>query len=552
MGTGGAVDIEVGALMVRHCSISVMARALAPVVVFTTACGAVAGAPSGSPAPSATLASAPAQVPPPSLTQQKVDAALSALDGFVQDAMRRTGVPGVSVAVVYKDKVVYLKGFGVRKAGAAGAVNPDTVFQVASLSKPISSTVVAGVVGRRMVAWNDPVVKHEPKFALADPWVSGHVTLADLFSHRSGLPDHAGDLLEDLGYDRAYILQHLRREPLTPFRASYAYTNFGLTEAAVAVAKAAGTSWEDLAATTLYRPLGMKSTSSRFADYKKASNRALTHVKVNGTWQAKYVRDPDAQSPAGGVSSTARDMTQWIRLQLGNGRLGGKQVIDAAALAQTYIPEIVLGPPAVVGGRIGSYGLGWDTGRDDQGRLRLSHSGAFALGAATTVTLLPSEGLGIVVLTNGSPIGLPEAVSADFLDYAQYGKVSVNWLGFVGGIFEAMNAAARSKTDYSRPPAKATPAQALSAYTGTYANSYYGPMTVATSGNSLVMSLGPKPMRFTLQHYKGDTFSYQTTGENAVGLSGVTFAKGPSGTVTKVKVEHLNDNGLGTFTKPSA
>jgi CubicO group peptidase (beta-lactamase class C family) len=521
-------------------------------VVLTTACGAAAGAPSGSPTPSGTLAPAPAQLPPPSLTQQKVDAALRNLDGFVRDAMNRTGVPGVSVAVVYKDKVVYLKGFGVRKAGAAGAVNPDTVFQLASLSKPISSTVVAGVVGRHTVAWDDRVVKHDPGFALTDRWVTRHVTLTDLFSHRSGLPDHAGDLLEDLGYDRAYILKHLRYEPLAPFRASYAYTNFGLTEAAVAVAKAAGTSWDDLAATTLYRPLGMNSTSSRSADYEKASDRALTHVKVNGTWQAKYVRDPDAQSPAGGVSSTARDMTQWIRLQLGGGRLGGKQIIDPTALARTYVPEIVFSPPAVVGGHTGFYGLGWNVGYDDQGRLRLSHSGAFALGAATTVTLLPSEGLGIVVLTNSSPIGLPEALSADFLDYAQYGKVSVDWLGFAGGAFEAMNAAGHSKTDYSRPPANAAPTRSLSAYTGTYANPYYGPMTVATSGNSLVMRLGPKPMRFTLHHYKGNTFSYRTTGENAVGLSGVTFTKGSSGTFTKVTVEHLNDNGLGTFTKPSA
>jgi hypothetical protein len=245
-------------------------------------------------------------------------------------------------------------------------------------------------------------------------------------------------------------------------------------------------------------------------------------------------------------------MTQWIRLQLGGGRLGGKQIIDPTALARTYVPEIVFSPPAVVGGHTGFYGLGWNVGYDDQGRLRLSHSGAFALGAATTVTLLPSEGLGIVVLTNSSPIGLPEALSADFLDYAQYGKVSVDWLGFAGGAFEAMNAAGHSKTDYSRPPANAAPTRSLSAYTGTNANPYYGPMTVATSGNSLVMRLGPKPMRFTLHHYKGNTFSYRTTGENAVGLSGVTFTKGSSGTFTKVTVEHLNDNGLGTFTKPSA
>ncbi|KKD01993.1 serine hydrolase, partial [Streptomyces sp. WM6386] len=120
-----------------------------------------------------------------------------------------------------------------------------------------------------------------------------HVTVADLFSHRSGLPDHAGYLLEYLGFYRAYVLSHLRYEPLTPFRASYAYTNFGLTAAAQAVADEKGVSWEKLAADTLYKPAGMNSTSSRFEDYAKAADRAWGHVKTaDGDWKAEFVRDP--------------------------------------------------------------------------------------------------------------------------------------------------------------------------------------------------------------------------------------------------------------------
>lgn len=95
------------------------------------------------------------------------------------------------------------------------------------MSKPLASTVVAGVVDGGTLAWDDPVAAQLPGFALKDPWVTAHVTYADLFSHRSGLPDHSGDLLEDLGYDRTYILDHLKYEPLGPFRASYAYTNYG-------------------------------------------------------------------------------------------------------------------------------------------------------------------------------------------------------------------------------------------------------------------------------------------------------------------------------------
>lgn len=505
---------------------------------------------SASPSPSSGLASAPPSQPAPSLTDAQVSAAVSQLDGVVRDAMTRTGVPGVAVAVVHQDKVVYAKGFGVREVGKPDTVDPNTVFQLASVSKPLSSTVIAAVVGQKTVAWDDPIQKYDPGFALADPWVSRHVTVADMFSHRSGLPDHAGDLLEDLGYQRDYILQHLRDEPLAPFRAGYAYTNFGLTEAAVAVAKAKGMAWEDLAADMLYKPLGMNSTSYRRADYDAESDKAVPHVEVDGKWQPGVTQDADLQSPAGGVSSTVNDMTRWMRLQLGNGTFEGKQLVDAASLDQTRVPHSVAMPPSGPAGQVGFYGLGWNVNYDTHGRLRLNHSGGFDLGAATTVTLLPSEQLGIVVLTNGQPVGVPEAVAADFFDLAQDGKESVDWLGFFGRAFAAMATSAASPTDYAKPPSNATPAKPDSAYTGTYANGHHGPLTVTTgTGGGLVMSLGPDHLQFPLQHYTADTFSYRTRGESAVGLSGVTFSVGASGPASKVVLENLNTNGLGTFTR---
>ncbi|WP_443049374.1 serine hydrolase [Streptomyces sp. HD] len=495
------------------------------------------------------LPTVPPAQPPAQLSRAEVETAVGKLDDVVGDAMRRTGVPGVAVGVVHDDKVLYLKGFGVRTVGTKDRIEPDTVFQLASVSKPVASTVVAAAVGEETVGWDDPVVDHTPGFRLKDPWVSRHVTLADLFSHRSGLPDHAGDLLEDLGYDRSYILDHLRYEPLDPFRAHYAYTNFGLTEAAVAAARAAGTSWEKLSAEKLYRPLGMDSTSSSFADYEKANNKADLHVKTGNTWRAEHVRNPDAQSPAGGASSTAQDMTKWLRLQLGNGKFEGRQVVDAEALEQTHLPRMVSEPPHGPAGRAGFYGLGWNVSYDDQGRLKLGHSGGFALGAATNVALLPSENLGIVVLTNGEPLGIPEAIASTFLDTVQTGGPTVDWLAFLGPIFKATLQGEHSEVDYSKPPASPAPAKANSAYTGTYANEYYGPMTVSAPGGELTMQLGPKKQRFALHHYDGDTFSYRTTGELATDLSGVTFTVGSDGRADKVRVENLDTSGLGTFTR---
>src|SRR5258708_6379478 len=179
------------------------------------------------------------------------------LDNFVLETLKRTGVPGLSVAIVYKDQVIYLKGFGVRQAGKSEPVDPDTVFQLASVSKPIASTVVAALVGDGLVAWDDPIIRRDPTFAMHDAWVTENVTLRDMFCHRSGLPNHAGDALEDIGYDRAEILHRLRYDrPDSSFRSHLAYTHFGLTAAAVAAAKASGKSWEDVSAERLYQPLG--------------------------------------------------------------------------------------------------------------------------------------------------------------------------------------------------------------------------------------------------------------------------------------------------------
>ncbi|MFD2030285.1 serine hydrolase domain-containing protein [Ancylobacter dichloromethanicus] len=180
-------------------------------------------------------------------------------------------------------------------------MDADTVFQLASLSKAVAGTVVAHEVGARTVSWETPVIQHLPWFRLKDQWVSEHATIADLMSHRSGLPDHGGDILEDIGFDRRAVLERLRLLPLEPFRISYAYTNFGFTAGAEAVAVAAGKDWATLSEDVLYTPLGMTSTSSRFADFDKRANKAVNHVRVNGSFVHKYQREPDAQSPAGGV-----------------------------------------------------------------------------------------------------------------------------------------------------------------------------------------------------------------------------------------------------------
>lgn len=490
-------------------------------------------------------------VNPQKITEAKVKAALPELETLTNALLKQTGVPGLAIAVVYKDQVVYLKGFGVREAGKPALVDPDTVFQLASVSKPIASTVVAGVVGDGLVKWDDPVIKHLPDFQMDSPYVTSQVTIRDMFAHRSGLPDHAGDDLEDLDFDRTTILQRLRYLPTGDrFRSVYNYTNFGLTAAAEAVAKATGKPWEVLAEQRLYQQLGMNRTSSRYVDFENAENRALGHVLVNDKWVAKYKRQPDAESPAGGVSSTVRDLAQWLRLQLGNGMFEGRKIIDPAALAQTHIPHMVSHSPQNPAKEWADfYGLGIGVTYTSEGLVRWSHSGAFNLGAATVVSMLPGEALGIVVLTNAHPIGLPESIAASFLDLVQFGKVQRDYFAFYRPIFATVIDAPTYGTsvDYTKPPAKRLPARPMSAYVGTYRNDYFGEIAIAEQNGKLLLLLGPKKLAFPLQHYDRDVFTYQPEGENAFGLSGVTFTIGANGTATNVMVENLNIEKQGTF-----
>lgn len=477
-----------------------------------------------------------------------VENAIRQLEEAADEAIDRNVVPGMAIAVVFEDKLVFAKGFGVRDTGTGEPVDADTVFQLASLSKPIASTVVAALIGDGKITWDSKISDLDPGFEMFDPWVTREITVRDFFAHRSGLPEHAGDLLEDLGYSREEVLYRLRyQRPNTSFRSGYAYTNFGLTEAAVAAAKASGLDWADASEQKLYKPLGMQSSSSRFVDFDKRPNKALGHVLVDGKWVQKYRRDPEAQSPAGGVSSSVTDVSKWLRLQLANGRFEGRQVVPEAPLGETHLPQI-LTSASTPSGMPGFYGLGWNIGWTADGRLRLSHSGAFDLGAGTTVNLSPTDQLGVVVLTNGAPLGVAEGLAANFMDTAIYGAPRHDWMKLYRHGFEQMKKAEEG-LDYSRPPVSPSSPAALVAYVGTYTNDFFGDIEIIEQEGGLAIIEGPKRMIFPMRHYDRDVFTYVTAGEMATGTSGVLFTLGREGTATEMIVENLNIHGQGTFTR---
>lgn len=492
--------------------------------------------------------STPADAVVNTVTEAKLQTALATLEKMSQQLVTDQSVPGLAVGVVYKDKLVYARGFGVREVGKSEPVDADTVFQLASVSKPIASTVVAELVGEGKINWDSKISELDPQFKMFDPWVTSQITIRDFFAHRSGLPDHAGDLLEDVGGDRAQVLHSLRyQKPDSSFRSHYEYTNFGITEGAVAAAKAYGLTWEEASEQKLFRPLGMNSSSARYSDFIARPNKALGHVKENNQWVHRDQRQPDAQSPAGGVSSSVTDMAKWMRLQIDSGKFEGKQVVNENALAETHHPTMLtqFNP---FNGTPGFYGLGFNVSYDEHGRLRLNHSGAFGMGAATCVTIMPGEQLGVIALTNGSPSGIPEALNATFVDIAQNGAPQHDWLAIFKKAFQNPALLGEVKgVDYSKAPISVAPQSASSVYVGKYRNDFFGDLEIKETDGKLSMIVGPKNISALLTHYNRDIFTYMPIGENADGLSGVTFLVGPGEHASEIFVEHLNKCGEGTF-----
>ncbi|SPM40578.1 serine hydrolase [Mycobacterium numidiamassiliense] len=510
-----------------------------------TGCGS--GQPVSGP-PSSLSEAAPNEVSGLDIPPGRIDDAISKVDGLIGDLLKNTGVPGIAVAIVHGGKTVYTKGFGVRDAskgdGQDNKVDADTVFQLASVSKSVGSTVIARQVTDRVVTWDTPVVSKLPWFALSDSYVTAHVTVADLYAHRSGLPDHAGDKLEDLAYDRRQVLERLKYLPLSPFRISYAYTNFGVTAAAEAVAAAAGKSWEDLSDEALYRPLGMSSTSSKFADFVARPNHAVNHVKVGDKWEPRFQRQPDAQTPAGGVSSSVNDMARWLTMVMGNGMYNGQRIIAPEALLPAITPQIVSAPAGTPTARAGFYGYGFNASMTSSGRTVYSHSGAFSSGAATNFVVMPSADVGIVALTNGAPYGIPETLTAEFMDLVQYGQIKENWASLYNHAIAWMNNPEGSLVG-KQAPANPAAARPLSDYLGVYASDYWGPAVVTEHDGQLQVALGPKNRTFPLTHWDGDTFTFPLTDENAPAgtISKATFAG------TTLNLEYYDTEKLGTFTR---
>ena len=194
-------------------------------------------------------------------------------DAFVTKTMADGKVPGLSLAIVRNDSVIYVKAYGVKELGKPDKVDENTLFEIGSTTKTFTSTLVGIMQTDGKLRFDDKISAHLSDFRLYDPYASNEVTIRDALSHRTGLA--RGELMWlGSGLSRGEIIHRLRfQPPATSFRSAYAYNNPMVMVAGEVAAKAGGSTWEDLIQQRILTPLGMTRSIPLVSCFRKCRTR---------------------------------------------------------------------------------------------------------------------------------------------------------------------------------------------------------------------------------------------------------------------------------------
>lgn len=423
------------------------------------------------------------------------------------------GVPGLSVAIMKSDQIVYARGFGKRTHGETGAVDEHTIFAIGSCTKAFTATAIGLLVQEGKLSWDDPATQYLPDFQLFDPIATREISVRDLLCHRSGLATFSGDFMGyGSNYPRAEVLRRVRFiPPAFHLRGAFGYSNLMFMAAGQIIQRLSGLSWEDFIRTHLIEPLEMQRTTTGVSELAGMDNVAQPHALTGGKLvQVPYVK-LDAHAASGGINSSVYDMALWLRFQLANGQSGNSQLVDPAILEETRLPHTLIPIEAearrlVPRRHFSAYGLGWGLS-DYGGRLIVSHTGGVD-GMQSLAAFLPEEQFGLVILTNQLPSSLSAALFYHILD-AALELPRTDWqTEFLAQDRKKAEAAsaARRKLQASRL-AGAQPSLPLSSYLGEYTDPIYGKLTVTMQDNQLVLHPEGHPhLKGPLEHWHANAF----------------------------------------------
>lgn len=444
--------------------------------------------------------------------QKSSNVDLKALDVYYEQMVKDWNVPSASIGIVKDGKLIFAKSYGVKEIGKNEKPDKNTLYAIASNTKAFTSTIIGQLVDEGKLDWNDRVKDYLPYFELYDPWVSNEVTIRDLLSHRVGLGTFSGDVIwykSDLTAEE--ILKRAKYiPPAFSFRAGYGYSNLMYLAAGEVIEKVTGKSWGENVKERILDPLKMEQTVIG-SKYLK-DNYATPHtIEGDKNIPIEWVNWEEIGA-MGGLISSVEDMSKWMILNLSNGIVNGDTLISKETRNLVWTPHnnYVVDHTSKndFNRHFNGYGLGWGIG-DYRGNLLVRHGGGFD-GMISSLTLIPDQNLGVVVLTNGmkAPTTAATLYTLDQFLGVKNGK---DWSK------ELLDNSGRGNTEDPRIKSikekrvlNTNPSLPLEEYAGVYHSDIYGNITVSKQGDQLKLDFEHSPdLSATLKHWHYDVWQIE-------------------------------------------
>lgn len=465
---------------------------------------------------------------------------ISELEQYYSQALKDWNVPGMAIAIVKDNQVIFSQGFGVKDINTKEAVNENSLFAIASNTKAFTSASIAMLVEEGKLSWDDKVTKHLPWFELYNPYVTHEMTIRDLLSHRSGLKTFSGDLIwYGTDHSREEIVRRAKHlKPTYGFRARYGYQNIMFIAAGLIIEQVSGMSWDDFVQKRIFNPLKMDRTVTSITDLKSKGNYTTPHNDYKGELITIEYLNWDNAAPLGGILSSVSDLSKWIILQLNKGIAGNDTLFTVRSQQQMWQAHTVQIVSAYSQRMFPSthfkaYGLGWGL-MDYQGRKIVSHGGGYD-GMISRTVLVPEENLGFVILTNTNT-GITSPLMYKTLDMF----LSTDEEDWSKLYLEMNNRANKSDSEAGRIK-NTSPSFDLKSYTGTYGGKVYGKTEIYLEDGQLMLQMkNTEIFKGTLTHWHYDTFELEFKGVTSLPKGKVQFKLNAEGEIEELVIDVPN------------
>lgn len=476
---------------------------------------------------------------------QSVDKRLKGLDKELNEVLETWKAAGFAVAVVEKNKIIYVKGFGYRDYENKKPVTENTLFAIGSCSKAFTVSLLGILDSEDKISLDNSPADYIPYLKFYNDELNSFVTIKDMMSHRTGLPRHDYSWYVFPTESRDSLLQRVAyQEPFTGLRKKWYYNNFMYLAQGVVVEKVTGKSWEENVAEKLFKPAEMVRSNLSISELEKSSDKAIGYELKNDSIIKKIdYYNIAAMSPAGSINSSVQEMSNWVITWINGGKFKDKEIIPANFVTQAMSSQMVVnaGLPSKENPdlHLSNYGFGWFTS-SYKGHYRVQHGGNID-GFSANTCFFPSDSVGIIVLANQDGSSIPSVVRNIMAD-RMLGVTQTDWNKTLRDRRDkAVAEQKEAKKDAVSDQVLGTkPSHSLTAYTGAYSHPGYGSFDINIERDSLFAQFDL--MQFWLKHYHYDVFETYLVEDSGIDTSEpsdlrINFSANNTGEISGLKVK---------------